>query len=63
MTGAGVGLGGSHARLLACRGARVVVARAIADRRGEAVPDPGWAQNQLALGKAGFIVPETVAGK
>ena len=32
----------------------------VTDRRGETVPDQGWAQNQLELRKAGSIVPETV---
>jgi NAD(P)-dependent dehydrogenase (short-subunit alcohol dehydrogenase family) len=35
----------------------------VTDRRGETIPDQGWAQNQLELRKAGFIVPEAVVGE
>jgi NAD(P)-dependent dehydrogenase (short-subunit alcohol dehydrogenase family) len=30
----------------------------VADRAGESVPDQGWAQSRLELGKAGYAVPE-----
>jgi NAD(P)-dependent dehydrogenase (short-subunit alcohol dehydrogenase family) len=30
----------------------------LSDRRGETVPDRGWAQSQLELAKAGFVAPQ-----
>jgi hypothetical protein len=32
----------------------------LADRRGETVPDQGWAQSEVELRKAGFAAPQTV---
>jgi len=34
----------------------------LTDRRGEIVPEQGWAQNRLELRKAGFVAPETLGG-
>ncbi len=33
----------------------------LADRRGETLPDRGWAQSELELKKAGFVAPQTQA--